>query len=190
MYTTYNKNNIYYRYDNYKNIIETIGTKEDFLNFLSRNIETYGYKDSSRWNLKLLQEQNVTFYDTFYILSGTREYPIKKYYLRRYTYFVGDYCIINLKDYLQEVFDFINQNKMFYRKFNYNYQRQRKYHCGYYEKHKTPRRKRTLTLNSIPEYKNFVRKKDKDLLYDYKYIRRVSCSWKDQTKKKRQYKNI
>lgn len=188
MYDTYNKSNIFYVYNHYTNTYSLIGDKEEFINYIAKNIKTYNYKDSSRWNISLLEEQNVTMQDTITNPIGYWEHPEYVKCLRQKTFFDGYYRIIDIRNYLDDVIDYFKQNKTHYKKYYPKSWNSRHYHSGYQFKHKMPKTFRTRKINSIPEHKKFVRRRDKEFPnYWDDTNRRISCNWKDQYKCKKQW---
>ena len=188
MYNIYDKSNVFYVYNHQKNQTYLIGDRDEFINYLAKDIKTFGYKDKNRWTLSSLEDQNLTMNDTKSIPTGYYEYPEYKQYLRYLTFFDGYERIVNIKDYLNEAIDYLNKGKVHYTKRKSFYRNYQKHYSGNYFKNKMPQTFRTKRLNSILEYKKFVRQRDKEFP-DYwdDTSRRISCNWKDQYKCKKQW---
>jgi hypothetical protein len=182
MYNVYNPSNIFYLYDLYNNSYSFIGDRNEFILFLSRKVCTYGYWDSSRWNLEILGQQNLTGNDC-YVVSECLSY------LRQYTFYDGYGRIINISDYKDEVYEFHRNYIYKFKRKNWLHCPSHKRHCSYSSRNNASSLHRNLIQDTIPEYRDYIRKRDiRNPLYDDK-IRRISCCWKDQYKHRKQYEH-
>lgn len=195
MFYTYNKSNNFYYYNIEKDKHVFIGDKTKFINFLAKNINFYSDNYNSRWNCKLLDSQNITGNDLSIIhYIDTNIYPKEKVTLRPIIYYDGNFRIINIRNYLDDALiiartDNIQLNYKYIR--CYNPYKCKKRHSGYQYYNKPRHTYRTKRLNSIPEYKQYikVRSRDKELpVWWDDTLRKVSCCWKDQRKFKKQFK--
>lgn len=190
MYNIFDKSNVFYCYNHSTNTHSLIGDRNDFVNYIAKSIRTNDYNDTSRWYCSLLEDQNITMNDTISNPSGGYwQYPEYIKYLRQITYYDGYYRIVNIRDYLNEAFELIKQDKIVYKRKTYKKRYiNRHYHCGNKFKNKMPKTMRTKRYNSIPDYKSFVRQRDKEFPNWWDDTsRRVSCCWKDQYKCKKQW---
>lgn len=203
MYNIYNKANVFYLYDFYDETMKLLGNENDVVEYLSRQISTNGYRDSSRWELDFLSNQNLTGNDLTCILKGSLSYPEKTWILKRFAIVDGDYRILDARFFMEKAFGLYSfdecgenafwsskrRNPKKKRRYSWQYPSHRP-HCGNRFKHKMPRTHRTLVQNSIPECRDFVRRRDKEFpKWCDDTSRRVSCCWKDQYKDRKQYEH-
>lgn len=181
MYQNIDKTQTFYYFDHKKEKHICIGDRKDFISYLSKFFSDTEYKDTARWEWSILADQNVTTNDMFVIEEEC--------YLRPLTFYDGDYRIIDVRDFYEEAVAFYksNQNCSYRRYFHFK-RNHRKYHSGNHMRHKMPKTARIIRMDSAVEMKEFSRKSKKTLprYYDDK-ARRVSCSWKDQKKYKKQW---
>lgn len=181
MYQNIDKTQTFYYFDHKKENHICIGDRKDFVSYLSKFFSDTEYKDTARWEWSILADQNVTMNDTFVIEEEC--------YLRPLTFYDGDYRIIDVRDFYEEAVDFYKSNQSCSHRRYFHFKRNhRKYHSGNHMRHKMPKTARIIRMDSAVEIKEFSRKSKKTLprYYDDK-ARRVSCSWKDQKKYKKQW---
>lgn len=190
MYNIYNKSNIFYCYNHQYQRYTLIGNRDDFIAYIAKDIKDTYFSDSSRWIYSILDEQNLTMKDIrkeFYYVS--HDAPVRQNIcLRNLTFYDGYYRIVNVEDFSYEVIKFIKENKSVKVKTYKSNYTSRHYHSGNHERHKFPRVSRIMKYDLTPEMKPFIRVTKKRLpkYYDDVY-RRVSTSWKDQNKDRKQW---
>ena len=184
MYQINNKSEIYYLYNCETDKHFYIGNKDDLLRLLANEFNTYGYKDSSRWSNDYFDRLNLTMDDTVhYYLLFEEDY----YGIRPFVFYDGESRIIDIRLFFNESVQYYLEGKFPIRKYHYRRWNKKKHVYGRY-KNEMPRTKRTKTINSIPEHKSFVRRRDKEFpMYTDDTYYTVSYSWKDQYKCKKQW---
>lgn len=181
MYNTFDKTNTFYYYNHHLNKHVLIGNKEQFISYLSQYFGDTEYFDTVRWSWSILNDQNVTMNDTYFVEDN--------YYLRKQTFYDGEYRIIDVRNYYVEAINYY-QNHIYVRP-NIIWgkkRKHRKYYSGNHMRNKMPRTSRIIRMNAPVEMKEFSRGTEKLLpkYWDDKG-RRVSSCWKDQRKYKKQW---
>ncbi len=182
MYQTIDKTNTFYCYNHRTNEHYFIGNREQFISYLSRYFKYTEYSDTIRWYWEIIDEQNVTMNDCHFVLDS--------YYLREKTFYDGEYRIVDIRNYFEEaVFFYKNDIYIAPNKINhFKKRRYRKYYSGNHMRHHMPKTSRILRMDAPIEMKEFSRGTKKLLP---RYLddkgRRVSSSWKDQKKYKKQW---
>lgn len=198
------KSDMFYVYDHIKERYVFSGNKRELIAFIANTARNTHYKDTSRWEFSAFDEVNMTlndvtkyyeyFYPTFNLwkhyenpLSGNWIWRVKTF-VRVLTVFDGYFRIIDIRDFREDVIKFILSGDKVLRRRYKSKRQSRRYHSDFRYRHKMPRTVRILRENSIPEYKEYKRKTLKNIPeYDNDCMRRISCSWKDQRKYKKQW---
>lgn len=205
MYPIQNLSNQFYYYDMNNQTSYYIGDKSAFLRHLASVVTFRLQKQTSSWIFREDKNINVTGKDKTVITNfdyfkgedGHFHLYIKSVesYLKSTLYYDGNYRTIDVRNYKNEVIQYIyatngcHYSSNFYNRHRLQHRRKR-FHSGTHAHNKCRRCKRVLKFSSIPEYKIFVKGKDKQLPYGYEAyetFRRVSCSWKDQSKSRKQW---
>lgn len=141
-----------------------------------------------------MSTNDVKLIDNFFITGIPR-----KYSSRRYFFYDAYHRIIDIRIYKKEavrLYLYAIENGIYlrsvlnYRKHKHKKRQWRKWHSGNTYHHKGRKTYRTERLNSINEYKKFVRGRDKELPDSWDdTTRRVSCCWKDQNQDKKQWEH-
>lgn len=205
MYNIYNKSNIFYLYDFFKNKTYFIGNKLDLLKILAKAFKIFDYNDSETWFNEYLDDINMgKDFSNYRKISLSTDNNGNSFFLekiiienKRYLFFDGFDRIIDIRIYKDDAIKCLKNDKIEYKYIpKYKKRQYRKIHSGNCKNHKGTNCLRQLKkLNSMFEFdeelKSFHFKKLGDSFISYPWyddrIRRVESNWKSQYKTNKQY---
>lgn len=181
-------------------LLRTFRNKEHLIDFLAFHQDIKGkYLDRDLHKIiyrnDYLDNINMTSKDTKAFTKWSL-YPTTNYYLREYTFVDETGCVIDIRNWYDEIYNNTSPYKHY---FDYDYHEKYKltkqHHQGRHRHtdyaYRRLRYRHILRDKHDEENAAYIRAKAKNRLkYDCTGIRSISGSWKDQTKRKHQYKNV
>lgn len=200
----------YIKFDNEEKLIEEIAKGFFYVHSvfdwdLTEKEKEKKKNNSSRW--KNIYFDGLTLEDTnYFLMSEMRQYINinlinEVAFYKRFLFFDSRGCLVDVRKYKEQAIKLCIQNKWLNTsRFSWNgrhvlnkKRKKKSWRSGNYHGGRTHRTsyhssvQKTIKQNHDPEHKEFVRRRDKEMERYGLWHRDISCSWKDQTKDRKQW---